>query len=95
MCHHRVMAQSDLLIHGGTVVDGPGQPGRPADAGVSGDWILADLVVFDPATVRDDASYVEPVRHPSGIEHVIVNGRPAILSGAETGERPGPLLRRS
>jgi dihydroorotase/N-acyl-D-amino-acid deacylase len=66
-----------------------------ADRGVVRPGAFADLVVFDPAIVRDEASYVEPVRHPSGIDHVIVNGRPAILSGSETGERPGRLLRRS
>lgn len=66
-----------------------------ADRGVVRQGAFADLVVFDPATVRDEATYVEPVRHPTGIEHVIVNGRPAILSGSETGERPGRLLRRA
>lgn len=64
------------------------------DRGVIRAGAFADLVVFDPVTVRDEASYAEPVRHPSGIEHVIVNGRPAILAGSETGERPGRLLRR-
>jgi N-acyl-D-aspartate/D-glutamate deacylase len=54
----------------------------------------ADLVVFDPARVRDAATYQASVRHPTGIDDVIVNGRPAILSGSETGERPGRLLRR-
>jgi len=65
------------------------------DRGVVREGSLADLVVFDPATVADQATYTDPVRHPAGIEHVIVNGRPAILAGAETGERPGRLLRRS
>jgi N-acyl-D-aspartate/D-glutamate deacylase len=63
------------------------------DRGSVREGAFADLVVFDPLTVRDEASYLEPVRHPSGIEHVIVNGRPAILSGSETGERAGRLLR--
>ncbi len=65
-----------------------------ADRGVIREGTFADLVVFDPATIRDEATYLEPARHPSGIDHVIVNGRPAILSGSETGERPGRLLRR-
>ncbi len=65
------------------------------DRGVVREGAFADLVVLDPATVQDEASYLEPVRHPSGIEHVIVNGRPAVLSGSETGERPGRLLRRA
>ena len=54
----------------------------------------ADLVVFDPLTVADEATYTTPARHPAGIDHVIVNGRAAILSGVETGDRPGRLLRR-
>ena len=65
------------------------------DRGVVRDGAVADLVVFDPATVADEATYVDPARYPTGIEHVIVNGRAAILDGAETGERAGRLLRRS
>jgi N-acyl-D-aspartate/D-glutamate deacylase len=64
------------------------------DRGVVREGAFADLVVFDPATVADRATYPDPARFPAGIEHVIVNGRPAILDGAETGERPGRLLRR-
>jgi N-acyl-D-amino-acid deacylase len=65
------------------------------DRGVVREGAFADLVVFDPAAVADEATYADPARYPSGIEHVIVNGRPAITSGAETGERPGRLLRRA
>jgi N-acyl-D-aspartate/D-glutamate deacylase len=65
------------------------------DRGVVREGALADLVVFDPATVTDQATHTDPARYPSGIEHVIVNGRPAILAGAETDERPGRLLRRT
>jgi N-acyl-D-aspartate/D-glutamate deacylase len=65
------------------------------DRGVVRRGAFADLVVFDPATVRDEASYTDPVHYPSGIDHVIVNGRPAILSGSETGERPGRLVRHA
>jgi len=65
------------------------------DRGVVRDGAFADLVVFDPVTVIDAATYTEPARFPTGIEHVIVNGRVAILDGAETGERAGRLLRRS
>ena len=65
------------------------------DRGVIREGAVADLVVFDPATVADAATYAEPARYPIGIDHVIVNGRPAILDGAETGERPGRLLRRA
>ena len=64
------------------------------DRGIVRDGAVADLVVFDPATVTDEATYVDPARYPAGIQHVIVNGRAAILDGAETGERAGRLLRR-
>ena len=64
------------------------------DRGTLREGAFADLVVFDPATVADDATYMEPARHPLGIDHVIVNGRPAVLDGQETGQRPGRLLRR-
>jgi N-acyl-D-amino-acid deacylase len=65
------------------------------DRGVLREGAFADLVVFDPATVADIATYEHPSRHPIGIEHVIVNGRPAVLAGQETGERTGRLLRRA
>ena len=64
------------------------------DRGLVREGAFADLVVFDPETVAPDASYVDPARYPIGIPHVIVNGRPAILDGAETGERSGRVLRR-
>ena len=64
------------------------------DRGVIREGAVADLVVFDPAAVSDRATYLEPAQHPVGIDHVFVNGRPAILAGVETGERSGRLLRR-
>jgi N-acyl-D-aspartate/D-glutamate deacylase len=65
------------------------------DRGVVREGAYADLVVFDPATVADEATYMSPARYPTGIDHVVVNGRPAIVDGAETGQRPGRLLRRT
>ena len=65
------------------------------DRGVVREGALADLVTFDPVVVADAATYTDPARYPVGISDVIVNGRPAILAGAETGERPGRLLRRA
>jgi N-acyl-D-aspartate/D-glutamate deacylase len=55
----------------------------------------ADLVVFDPAMIADVATYTDPARHPIGIDHVLVNGRIAVLDGVETGERAGRLLRHA
>jgi N-acyl-D-aspartate/D-glutamate deacylase len=65
------------------------------DRGVVREGSFADLVVFDPARVADVATYAAPAQHPTGIEHVIVNGRAAVLAGRETRERPGRLLRRA
>jgi N-acyl-D-amino-acid deacylase len=54
----------------------------------------ADIVVFDPATVLDRATFAAPTRPAAGIEHVFVNGRPVWSGGRPTGDRPGRALRR-
>ena len=54
---------------------------------------FADLVVFDPDTIKDEATYADPHRYPTGIDHVMINGRFVIRSGALTGERPGVWIR--
>ena len=53
----------------------------------------ADLVLFDPATVRDRADFQDPHQYAAGIESVFVNGRPVVRNGQLTGERPGQVLR--
>ena len=55
---------------------------------------FADLVVFDPETVEDRATYEEPRQYPSGIEYVIVNGLVAAESGRQQAVRAGRVLRR-
>ena len=64
------------------------------DRGRIADGLVADLVVFDPATVRSNATYEEPRRFPAGIEHVLVNGVATVEDGRATGETPGRALRR-
>ena len=64
------------------------------DRGRLADGFVADVVVFDPATVRANATYDEPRRFPDGIDHVIVDGRLVIENGEHTGELPGRALRR-
>jgi N-acyl-D-amino-acid deacylase len=64
------------------------------DRGRIADGWVADLVVFDPATVRSNATYEEPRRFPDGIEHVIVNGTGVVDGGVHTGATPGRALRR-
>jgi N-acyl-D-amino-acid deacylase len=54
---------------------------------------FADLVVFDADTIQDHATYTDPHRYPTGIEHVMINGEFVIKSGALTGERPGTWIK--
>ncbi|MEE9274267.1 MAG: D-aminoacylase [bacterium] len=54
----------------------------------------ADIVLFDPARVRDRSSYAEPIAYPAGIEMVLVNGTAVVEEGAHTGARPGRALRK-
>jgi N-acyl-D-amino-acid deacylase len=63
------------------------------DRGVIRDGAVADLVVFDPATVRSTATYDEPRSYPVGIEQVIVAGTLVVADGAHTGATPGRALR--
>jgi N-acyl-D-amino-acid deacylase len=64
------------------------------DRGLLRDGYAADIVVFDPRTVRTNATYDEPRRFPDGIEHVIVNGVPVVSDGEHTGELPGTVVLR-
>jgi N-acyl-D-amino-acid deacylase len=54
----------------------------------------ADVVVFDPATVADAATFADPHRYPRGMPWVLVNGEPVIADGRHTGRRPGRVLSR-
>ncbi len=56
---------------------------------------FADVVVFDPQTIADTATFTEPHQFPRGIEYVLVNGVVTIEHGAHTGARAGRVLRRS
>jgi N-acyl-D-amino-acid deacylase len=53
----------------------------------------ADVVVFDPDEIRDNATFEDPVRYPSGIVHVFVNGALVLHSGVHTGALPGRVLK--
>ncbi len=53
---------------------------------------FADVVVFDPATVIDTATFMEPETPAAGIDHVLVNGVPVWTGGAHTGAAPGRVV---
>ncbi|HZQ37098.1 MAG TPA: amidohydrolase family protein, partial [Dehalococcoidia bacterium] len=64
-----------------------------AGRGVLREGAFADLVLFDPATVRDTATYEAPMQEPEGIALVVVNGAVAYEDGTHTGAGTGRLLR--
>jgi N-acyl-D-aspartate/D-glutamate deacylase len=61
--------------------------------GTLADGAAADVVIFDPATVRSDATVDDPRRDPVGIETVIVNGILVVDEGRHTGATSGRALR--
>ena len=63
------------------------------DRGLIKTGLAADLVIFDPATVADRATFTDPFQYPVGIPTVIVNGRVVLDNGRHTGERPGIIIR--
>jgi N-acyl-D-amino-acid deacylase len=64
------------------------------DRGVLAAGKAADLVVFDPEIVLDQATYENPRQYPTGIRHVIVNGVHSVENGRFTGQRGGRVLSR-
>jgi len=71
----------------------PAQREHLADRGVVKQGMWADLVVFDPATIHDVATYADPNRFAVGMHYVLVNGVPVIDAGKATGKLPGKVLR--
>jgi dihydroorotase/N-acyl-D-amino-acid deacylase len=63
------------------------------DRGILRPGMAADVTIFDPATIRDVATFEDPNHYAVGVKHVFVNGRAVVLNGAITSERPGRPLR--
>jgi dihydroorotase/N-acyl-D-amino-acid deacylase len=63
------------------------------DRGILRPGMMADIVVFDPASIKDIATYNDPLHYSVGMKDVFVNGRPVLLDGKITEERPGRALR--
>lgn len=73
---------------------GPAQKIGLKERGVLAKGNAADIVVFDPITLKDEASYRNPYRYAQGIEHVLVNGRIAVAKGKPTGMKAGKVIKK-
>jgi N-acyl-D-aspartate/D-glutamate deacylase len=75
--------------------------GQPADVfglvdrGRIAEGAFADIAVFDPSEVRDEATFLEPTQLATGMHYVIVNGEFAVDGGEPTHRLPGKVLRRA
>lgn len=73
----------------------PAETFRLKNRGSLREGSYADIVVFDPATIMDTATFDNPYQRSSGIRHVLVNGVPVIREGRFEGKFPGRVLRKS
>jgi len=63
------------------------------DRGLLKEGLKADITIFNPETVKDEATFENPHQYPTGIPYVIVNGRVVIDQGEHTGAKPGEVIR--
>lgn len=63
------------------------------DRGLLREGFFADVVVFDPATIVDTATYERPHSYARGVRHVVVNGQVVLADGRITDARPGKVVR--
>ena len=64
-----------------------------ADRGILREGLKADVVVFDPATIKDMATYENPAQYSQGVDWVLVNGKAVVADGKPTNALPGHILR--
>lgn len=67
----------------------PARHFRFRERGAIDEGYWADIVIFDPKTVGDPATFANPHAYASGIVHVLVNGVFVVHDGSHTGARPG------
>jgi len=67
---------------------------RLSERGIVREGCAADLVVFDPAKVQDNATFSDPHHYATGFDAVFVNGVEVVVKDKHTGARPGQVLRR-
>src|SRR5207245_2583918 len=64
-----------------------------SDRGIIRPGLVADITIFDPATIHDVSTFEDPKHYSVGVKHVFVNGRRVVADGAITNERPGRPVR--
>jgi N-acyl-D-aspartate/D-glutamate deacylase len=64
------------------------------DRGLLREGMMADVTIFDPATIRSDATYLKPCVEQVGVRYVLVNGQLVLDAGTVTGALPGRVLER-
>jgi len=63
------------------------------DRGILRPGMKADVTIFNPQTIHDVSTFVDPTHYSVGVEHVFVNGKAVVSSGKITNERPGEPIR--
>jgi N-acyl-D-aspartate/D-glutamate deacylase len=63
------------------------------DRGLLREGMYADVVIFDPATIIDNATFTDPHRLSTGVRDVLVNGVAVLRDGRHTGAKPGRAVR--
>ena len=71
----------------------PAQRDRLLNRGLLKEGYFADITVFDPAALKDVATYTEPARLADGVKYVFVNGQLEFEDGKLTGRTAGQVLR--
>ncbi|MET0815599.1 MAG: amidohydrolase family protein, partial [Pseudoxanthomonas sp.] len=71
----------------------PAQNWKLADRGCLRPGCFADIVIFDPATIADHATYAKPQQYSTGVADVFVNGVQVLREGEHTGAKPGRVVR--
>ena len=54
---------------------------------------FADIPIFDPEKIKDQATFDDPHHYSTGVTHVLVNGVPVVIDGESTGAKPGRAVR--
>ena len=54
---------------------------------------FADIAVFNPETIAEHATFANPHQYSTGVSHVLVNGRSALIDGEPSGDLPGRVIR--